>query len=115
MAKLAGPASEISLPEIILRKMRQGDEVLFYHSGDERSVIGIAKVIRTAYPDPTAKEGDWSTVGLAALEPLARPVTLREIKGNSRLEGILLVRQSRLSVMPLAEPEFLEILKMSAT
>ena len=98
-----------------LRKMRQGDEVLFYHSGDERSVIGIAKVIRTAYPDPTAKEGDWSTVGLAALEPLARPVTLREIKGNSRLEGILLVRQSRLSVMPLAEPEFLEILKMSAT
>ena len=98
-----------------LRKMRQGDEVLFYHSGDERSVIGIAKVIRTAYPDPTAKEGDWSTVGLAALEPLARPVTLREIKGNSQLEGILLVRQSRLSVMPLAEPEFLEILKMSAT
>ena len=98
-----------------LRKMRQGDEVLFYHSGDERSVIGIAKVIRTAYPDPTAKEGDWSTVGLAALEPLARPVTLREIKGNSRLEGILLVRQSRLSVMPLAEPEFLEILKMGAT
>ena len=98
-----------------LRKMRQGDEVLFYHSGDERSVIGIAKVTRTAYPDPTAKEGDWSTVGLTALKPLARPVTLREIKGNSRLKGILLVRQSRLSVMPLAEPEFLEILKMSAT
>ena len=98
-----------------LRKMRHGDEVLFYHSGDERSVIGIAKVTRTAYPDPTAKEGDWSTVGLAALKPLARPVTLREIRGNSRLKGILLVRQSRLSVMPLAEPEFLEILKMSAT
>ena len=96
-----------------LRKMQTGDEVLFYHSGDEKAVIGIAKVTRTAYPDPTAKEGDWSTVDLAAVKPLAWPVTLREIKANSRLKGIPLVRQSRLSVMPLAEPEFREILKMA--
>ena len=96
-----------------LRKMRKIDEVLFYHSGDEKAVIGIAKVTRTAYPDPTAKEGDWSTVDLAAVKPLAWPVTLREIKANSRLKGIPLVRQSRLSVMPLAEPEFREILKMA--
>ena len=96
-----------------LRKMRLGDEVLFYHSGDEKAVVGIAKVTRIAYPDPTAKEGDWSTVDLAAVKPLPRAVTLREIKGNSRLKGIPLIRQSRLSVMPLAEPEFREIVKMA--
>ncbi|HTG52469.1 MAG TPA: EVE domain-containing protein [Candidatus Tectomicrobia bacterium] len=96
-----------------LRKMRKSDEVLFYHSGEEKVVVGIAKVMRTAYPDPTAKEGDWSTVDLAAVRPLARPVTLREIKGNSRLRGIPLIRQSRLSVMPLAESDFREIVNMA--
>jgi predicted RNA-binding protein with PUA-like domain len=94
-----------------LRKMRTGDEVLFYHTGDEKSVVGIAKVIRAAYPDPTAKEGDWSTVDLAAVKPLRRPVTLRDIKSNSRLKEIPLIRQSRLSVMPLSESEFREIVK----
>ena len=93
--------------------MRKGDEVLFYHSGEEKAVIGIAKVTRIAYQDPTAKEGDWATVDLAPVKPLRRPVTLREIKGNSRLKGIPLVRQSRLSVMLLAEPQFREILKMA--
>ena len=96
-----------------LRKMQKADEVLFYHSGEEKAVVGIAKVMRTAYPDPTAKEGDWSTVDLAAVKPLARPVTLREIKGNSRLRGIPLIRQSRLSVMPLAESDFREIVNMA--
>jgi predicted RNA-binding protein with PUA-like domain len=95
-----------------LRAMRLSDEVLFYHSGDEKAVVGIAKVTRTAYPDRTAKEGDWSTVDLAAVKPLARPVTLREIKANSRLKGIALVRQPRLSVMPLTEPEFRVIVNM---
>ena len=96
-----------------LRKMRPGDEVLFYHTGDEKAVIGIAKVMRAAYTDATAKEGDWSAVDLAAVKPLKRPVTLREIKGNSRLKGIPLVRQSRLSVMPLGESEFREIVRMA--
>jgi predicted RNA-binding protein with PUA-like domain len=95
-----------------LRKMRNGDEVLFYHSGEEKAVVGIANVKRAAYPDPTAKEDDWSTVDLAPVKPLRRPVTLREIKGNPRLKGIPLVRQSRLSVMPLGEAEFCEIVKM---
>jgi predicted RNA-binding protein with PUA-like domain len=95
-----------------LRKMQKGDEVLFYHSGDEKAVVGIAKVVRTAYPDATADEGDWSTVDLAPVRPVAKGVTLREIKSNSRLKGIPLVRQSRLSVMPLAEPEFREIVNM---
>ena len=95
-----------------LRKMQKGDEVFFYHSGDEKAVVGIAKVVRIAYPDATADEGDWSTVDLAPVKPVAKPVTLHEIKSNPRLKGILLVRQSRLSVMPLAEPEFREIESM---
>jgi predicted RNA-binding protein with PUA-like domain len=98
-----------------LRKMKRGDEVLFYHSGNDKAVVGIAKVTRTAYPDPTAKEGDWSTVDLAAVKPLSRPVTLREIKANSRLKGIPLVRQSRLSVMPLGGAEFREVMNMAST
>ena len=95
-----------------LRRMEKGDEALFYHSGEDKAVVGIAKVVRTAYRDSTAKEGDWSTVDLAPVKPLGRPVTLREIKSHSRLKGTPLVRQSRLSVMPLAESEFREIVKM---
>ena len=97
-----------------LRKMQKGDKVLFYHSGDEKAVVGIAKVTRTAYADQTANEGDWSTVDIAAVKALTRPVTLREIKNNLRLKGIPLVRQARLSVMPLAESEFQEIVKMAS-
>jgi predicted RNA-binding protein with PUA-like domain len=97
-----------------LRKMQKGDEVFFYHSGEEKAVIGIGKVTRPAYPDPTAKEGDWSTVDLAAVKPLRLRVTLCEIKADSRLKGIPLVRQSRLSVMPLSEAEYREIASMGA-
>ncbi len=96
-----------------LRRMEKNDEVLFYHSGEDKAVVGIAKVIRTAYPDSTAKEGDWSTVDLVPVKPLRRPVTLREIKSHPPLKEIPLVRQSRLSVMPLAESEFREIVKMA--
>src|SRR5438132_9920881 len=95
-----------------LRKMRKGDEVLFYHSGEEKAVVGIAKVTRTAYPDSTATEGDWSAVDLTPLKPLRKPVALREIKSNPRLKEIALVRQSRLSVMPLTDQQFQEIVKM---
>jgi len=95
-----------------LRKMRKGDEVLFYHSGEEKAVVGIAKVTRTAYPDSTATEGDWSAVDLAPLKPLRKPMALREIKSNPRLKEIALVRQSRLSVMPLTDQQFQEIVKM---
>src|ERR1044071_575810 len=71
-----------------LRKMQKGDEVLFYHSGEDKAVVGIAKVMRTAYEDPTAREGDWSTVDLAPLKPLRHPVTLRAIRDNPRLKNI---------------------------
>ena len=105
-----------------LLRMSKGDQVLFYHSGSPsreataeqavKSVVGIAKVTRTAYRDRTAKEGDWSTVDLAPVKPLRRPVTLAQIKAKSQLKNIALVRQSRLSVMPLSAEAFRIILKM---
>lgn len=95
-----------------LRKMRKGDEVLFYHTGEEKAVIGIAKVVQTAYSDPTATEGDWSAVDLVPIKSLPRPVTLGEIKRAPPLRNIQLVRQSRLSVMPLTAAEFNRIIKM---
>jgi predicted RNA-binding protein with PUA-like domain len=95
-----------------LRRMRRGDEVLFYHSGIEKAVVGIAKVTRGAYPDPTASEGDWSAVDLVPIKALRRPVTLRQIKEAPRLKKIQLVRQSRLSVMPVTGGEFRAIVVM---
>ena len=95
-----------------LRRMREGDEVLFYHSGIEKAVVGIANVTRAAYPDPTAREGDWSAVDLTPIKSLRRPVTLRQIKSDPRLKKIQLVRQSRLSVMPLVSGEFRAIAHM---
>src|SRR5437867_9095023 len=108
-----------------LRRMSKGDEVLFYHSGDppspkatarraNKAVVGIAKVARTAYRDSTAKEGDWNAVDLMPIKPLRRPVTLREIKAKPALKKIALVRQSRLSVMPLKAAEFRRIVGMGA-
>jgi predicted RNA-binding protein with PUA-like domain len=95
-----------------LRRMRRRDEVLFYHSGIEKAVVGIAKVTRRAYPDPTASEGDWSAVDLVPIKALRRPVTLRQIKEARRLKKIQLVRQSRLSVMPVTGGEFRAIVLM---
>src|SRR5437764_8259903 len=98
-----------------LRRMSKGDEVLFYHSGEDKAVVGIAKVARTAYRDTTAKEGDWSAVELVPVKALPKPVTLREIKAKPALKNIALVRQSRLSVMPLNESAFRLITKMSGS
>jgi len=95
-----------------LRRMSKGDEVLFYHSGEEKAVVGIAKVVRTAYRDATAKEGDWNAVDLVPLKPLQKPVTLGQVKAKRELQNIALVRQSRLSVMPLGAKEFEFIVRM---
>jgi predicted RNA-binding protein with PUA-like domain len=95
-----------------LRRMSKGDQVLFYHSGEGKEVVGIAKVMRTAYRDATAKEGDWSAVDLAPVKPLPRPVTLAEIKSKPALKHIALARQSRLSVMPLGAKEFELIVRL---
>ena len=97
-----------------LRRMAKGDQVFFYHSGEDKAVIGIAKVTRTAYRDTTAKEGDWSAVDLAPVKPLPKPVTLAEIKSKPRLKNIALVRLSRLSVMPLGAKEFEFIVGMGS-
>ncbi len=94
--------------------MCKGDEVFFYHSGEDKAVVGIAKVGRTAYADSTAKGEGWSTVDLVPIKPLRRPVTLRQIKDEPRLKKMQLVRQSRLSVMPVDAAEFQIILKMGA-
>ena len=96
-----------------LRRMAKGDAVLFYHSGEQKAVVGLAKVARTAYRDATAKEGDWSAVDLAPVRPLPQPVTLAEIKAKPELKNIALVRQSRLSVMPLGRKEFEMIVRMA--
>jgi len=95
-----------------LRAMKKGDLVLFYQSVTDPSVRGITKVVKEAYPDPTAKEGDWSCVDLAAVKPLPSPVTLQEIKGEKSLAEISLIKQSRLSVMPIAPGEYERILGM---
>jgi len=96
-----------------LRSMHVGDEVLFYHSVTDKAVVGIAKVVRDAYPDPTAKEGDWTTVDLAPIRPLRSSVTLDQIKARRRLKNISLARQSRLSVHALTAAEFREILRLA--
>jgi len=96
-----------------LRRMAKGDEVLFYHSGEDKAVVGIARVARTAYRDTTAKEGDWSAVDLVPVKRLPKPVTLREVKAKPQLKNIALVRQSRLSVMPLGARDFATIVKMA--
>jgi predicted RNA-binding protein with PUA-like domain len=96
-----------------LRAMRAGDEVLFYHSVSDKAIVGVCQVKRRAYPDKTAKEGDWSTVDLVPKKALARPVTLAEIRSNRSLKDIPLLRQSRLSVQPLSKAEFIAIVRMA--
>ena len=95
-----------------LRAMKKGDLVLFYQSVTDPSVRGITKVVKEAYPDPTAKEGDWSCVDLGAVKTLPSPVTLQEIKGEKSLAEISLIKQSRLSVMPITPSEYERILGM---
>lgn len=92
-----------------LRAMSRGDLALFYHSGQQRSVVGVATITREAYPDPTAKEGDWSAVDVAPLVPLARPVTLAQLRADPAFEGLLLLTRSRLSVTPLSAEHFQRI------
>ena len=98
-----------------LRAMKQGDLVFFYHSVSDKEIVGVAKVTREHYPDPTAKVGDWSVVDLAPVKPMKQPVSLAQIKADKSLENIALIKQSRLSVMPIAEAEFRRILELGET
>ncbi|NUQ23074.1 MAG: EVE domain-containing protein [Saprospiraceae bacterium] len=98
-----------------LRAMRNGDLVLFYHSNEGLEIVGIATVIKESYPDPTAEKGDWSVVDLAPVKRLQNTVPLSVIKATPALQEIGLVRQGRLSVMPLQPEEFQAILQMADT
>jgi predicted RNA-binding protein with PUA-like domain len=98
-----------------LRAMKTGDPVLFYHSGEEKSVVGIARVVNEFYSDPTADEGDWSAVDLAPVKPLARPVALAQIKADDILREMKLVKQSRLSVLPVTREQFARLLEHAET
>ena len=97
-----------------LMAMTAGDPVLFYESGDSKAVVGTARVARAAYPDPTAREPGWVSVELEALAALAHPVALARIKADPGLSGIALVRNSRLSVMPLSTADFARIKSLGA-
>ena len=98
-----------------LKAMRQGDHVLFYHSNVGQAVVGLCEVSRPAYPDPTTKEPQWVAVDLVPLTKLKREVTLAEIKETPALKDVPLLRQSRLSVMPLTPDEFDTIVKLGSS
>ena len=95
-----------------LRAMRCGDRVLFYQSVTTKAVVGLAEVTKEAFSDATAKEGDWSAVELKAVRSLPRPVTLAQIKAEKSLATIELVRQGRLSVVPITPAEFDVIVRL---
>ncbi len=98
-----------------MKAMRIGDRVFFYHSVNEKQVVGIAAVVKEYYPDPSDASGRFGMVDIKALTPMAQPVTLADIKAEPRLENLALVRQSRLSVLPVAPEEWHLICAMGDT
>jgi predicted RNA-binding protein with PUA-like domain len=98
-----------------LRAMRPGDLVLYYHSGEAREVVGLARVTRAAYPDPTATDGDWSCVDLSPVQALARPVTLAALRSDPGLRTLPLLRQTRLSVSPVPAAQLRRVLALAET
>ena len=98
-----------------LRAMRAGDRALFYHSGESREVVGVAEVVRTAYPDPTTDDERWLAVDVAPVAPLREPVPLAAVKADPALAELPLVTQSRLSVMPIEARAFARILALGKT
>lgn len=99
---------------INLKAMKVGDRCFFYHSNEGKEIVGIAEVTRTAYPDPTDKEGKAVTVDLKPVEPVAHPVTLAAIKADPKFKELGLVRQSRLSVSPVGAEHWKLLTKMAA-
>jgi predicted RNA-binding protein with PUA-like domain len=92
-----------------LKAMRKGDLAFFYHSNTGKEVVGVVEVVREAYPDPTAESGDWVCVDMRAVGPMSHPVTLAAIKADPALAGLALIRQPRLSVVPVAEAHWSHI------
>ncbi len=98
-----------------LRMMKKGEFVCFYHSVSEKQVVGLARVVRESYPDPTATEGDWSAVDLAPVKSLEKSVSLDTIKADRILKQMRLLKHSRLSVAPLTEAQFRRLLALAET
>ena len=98
-----------------LKNMKKGDNLLFYHSVVGKEIVGIAEVTREAYPDPTTDDERWVVVDLKPIKPFKVPVTLEEIKAHNELSEIALIKQARLSVMPITKKEFQILLKMGNT
>ena len=99
---------------INLKAMKVGDRCFFYHSGEGKEIVGIAEVVKAAYPDPTDKDGKAVTVDVKAVEPVKHPVTLAVIKADPKFKEMKLVRQSRLSVSPVSDEHWKLLTKMSA-
>jgi len=95
-----------------MRKMSKGDLGFFYHTGDEKRVVGIVKVVKEAHPESTDPTGQWECVDVAAVSALPRPVTLAEIKAEPKLKSMVLVRNSRLSVQPVSAAEWRKVCAM---
>ena len=98
-----------------LKKMKIGDNLLFYHSVVGKEIVGIAEVTREAYPDPTTDDERWVVVDLKPIKPFKVPVTLEEIKAHKELSEIALIKQARLSVMPITKKEFQVLLNLGKT
>ncbi len=96
-----------------LRAMKKGDLVFYYHSVSEKAVVGCARVEREAYADPTASEGDWCCVDFVPVRALRKPVSLETIKADAVLQAMPLLKNSRLSVMPLTREQFARVLQLS--
>jgi len=100
--------------QINLKAMKVGDRAFFYHSGEGKEIVGIAEVVKTAYPDSTDKDGKSVTVDFKAVEPVKKKVTLAEIKADPKFKEMKLVRQSRLSVSPVSDEHWKLLLKMAS-
>src|SRR6187431_100572 len=98
-----------------LRSMKRGDLVFFYHSVTGKDIVGLARVDKDAYADPTAKEGDWSCVDLVPLKATTKPVSLDQIKSDKSLAAMPLLNNSRLSVQPVNEAQFKRVLALAET
>ncbi len=96
-----------------LKAMRTGDRAFFYHSNVGKEIVGVVEVAREAYPDPTATSGDWVCVDMRAVEKLPTPVTLAAMKADPALEGLALIRQSRLSVLPVSAAHWTHICRLA--
>ena len=95
-----------------LKAMRLGDRAFFYHSNIGREIVGIVEVVREAYPDPTAAQGDWVAVDMQAVQPVPKPVSLATIKADPALQDMTLIRQSRLSVCPVSPAHWLHLIAL---